>query len=396
MRLPNLLQVVLPEDWEKGGFGLYVHWPFCQSKCPYCDFNSHVVGFVDQARWRAAYVSEIERVGAETEGRLLRSIYFGGGTPSLMEAETVEAILEAARKSWRFANDIEITLEANPNSVEAGRFAGYRAAGVNRVSLGVQALNDADLKGLGRLHSVDEALRALDLACNTFDRVSFDLIYARQNQTLTDWEAELKQALSFGTGHMSLYQLSVEDGTAFGDRFAKGGLRGLPSEGLAADLFEATQAMCETAGIPAYEVSNHAKQGQKSRHNMIYWQAGDYAGIGPGAHGRLTLGGTRYATVSSADLPTLWLKSVEEAENGEGPREKISDEDALIEGAMMGLRLWDGIDLDRWVELKNDNYNNNINELVDINMLKLKSGILCVTPKGRPLLNSVLASLLAN
>ena len=251
------------EDWRNGGFGLYVHWPFCQSKCPYCDFNSHVAANVDQTRWQIAYLGEIDRVGAETKGRVLNSVFFGGGTPSLMEPGLVAAILDRVAETWTIANDIEITLEANPGSVEAGRFQGYRSAGVNRLSMGFQALNDVDLRRLGRLHSVADGWAALDIAHRSFDRVSFDLIYARQDQTLDAWRIELTEALSRAADHLSLYQLTIEDGTAFGDRLGKGGLRGLPDENLGADFYELTQELCEAAGYPAYEISNHAPAGSE-------------------------------------------------------------------------------------------------------------------------------------
>ena len=317
MPLPSLLRVVLREDWEHAGFGLYIHWPFCQAKCPYCDFNSHVVASIDQGTWEAAYLTEIARVGALTEGRVLRSVFFGGGTPSMMDPSLVDAILTKIRATWPIANDIEITLEANPTSVEAGRFAGYRDAGVNRVSMGIQALNDPDLKALGRLHSAAEAHSAFGIARDVFERVSFDLIYARQGQSVKDWEVELRQALSMSAGHLSLYQLTIEDGTAFGDRYAAGKLRDLPDDDVAADMFALTQEICEDAGMAGYEVSNHAKPGAESIHNQIYWQYGDYAGIGPGAHGRLTLDGQRAAT-TCPDAPTAWLAQVRKAGCG-GP-----------------------------------------------------------------------------
>ncbi|HEV8036210.1 radical SAM family heme chaperone HemW, partial [Yoonia sp.] len=262
------------EDWEHGGFGLYIHWPFCQAKCPYCDFNSHVVAQIDQNAWAEAYLSEIARVGAETQGRVLRSVFFGGGTPSLMDPAVVDAILKKVRATWPIANDLEVTLEANPTSVEAGRFAGYRDAGVNRVSMGIQALNDADLKALGRLHSADEAMRAFEIARKVFDRVSFDLIYARQGQSVADWTAELQHALDLAVDHLSLYQLTIEDGTAFGDRYAAGKLRGLPDDDAAADMYAVTQEICEAAGFAGYEVSNHARAGCESIHNKIYWHYG--------------------------------------------------------------------------------------------------------------------------
>ncbi len=252
----------MAETAPDGGFGLYIHWPFCASKCPYCDFNSHVTASIDTDAWRAAYLSELDRYGAETAGRVLNAVYFGGGTPSLMEPALVGALLDRLGTHWRFANDLEVTLEANPGSVEAERFAGYRAGGVNRLSMGFQALNDADLKALGRLHSVSESSVALDIARAHFTRVNFDLIYARQDQSLTQWDTELHRALALGPDHLSLYQLTIEPGTAFGDRFARGGLRGLPEEDLAADMYFLTQDICEAAGLPAYEVSNHALSGR--------------------------------------------------------------------------------------------------------------------------------------
>ena len=296
MLSPNWSQVVLPEDWEHGGFGLYIHWPFCQAKCPYCDFNSHVVSNINQSEWQNAYLSEIRRVGAETKDRVLRSVFFGGGTPSMMDADLVDAIITQIRATWPLANDIEITLEANPTSVEAGRFRGYREAGVNRISLGIQALNDPDLKALGRLHTTKEAMAAFDVARNAFERVSFDLIYARQGQSVKAWEKELTTALGLAIDHLSLYQLTIETGTAFGDRYAAGKLRGLPNDDLAADMYDLTQSVCENKGFPGYEVSNHSKPGSESIHNKIYWQYGDYVGIGPGAHGRVTLNNQRYST----------------------------------------------------------------------------------------------------
>ena len=379
-------------DWEYGGFGLYIHWPFCQAKCPYCDFNSHVVSQIDHAVWRDAYVQEIRRVAAETEGRVLNSVFFGGGTPSMMEAETVDAILREVRACWPLANDIEITLEANPTSVEASRFAGYRDAGVNRVSMGVQALNDKDLKALGRLHSADEAMDAFGVARSVFDRVSFDLIYARQDQTLAAWEAELKQALSLAVDHLSLYQLTIEEGTAFGDRYAVGKLRGLPDEDRAADMFELTQEICGAAGFAAYEVSNHARPGQESRHNLIYWHYGDYVGIGPGAHGRVTLAGERHATVAP-DGPFEWLKAVKQG-SGEGSRVRLTHDDQRSEFLLMGLRVVDGVRRDRLEPIMNDVLSHNINGLCENGFLEYTATHLRLTPQGRPLLNAVLAELL--
>jgi putative oxygen-independent coproporphyrinogen III oxidase len=381
------------EHWRDGGFGLYVHWPFCQSKCPYCDFNSHVVAQIDQARWARAYVSEIKRTAAETPGRVLRSVFFGGGTPSLMEPFVVEAVLDAVRDAWPMANDVEITLEANPTSVEATRFAGYRAAGVNRVSMGVQALNDADLRALGRLHSVSDAMAAFEVARGVFDRVSFDLIYARQGQTVAAWRAELQQALAMAVDHLSLYQLTIEEGTAFGDRFAAGRLRGLPDEDRAADMWEVTQEVTAGAGFGSYEVSNHAKEGCESRHNLIYWQGGDYVGIGPGAHGRVTLGGMRFAT-EGPKAPVEWLRRVEQIGSGEGVREALTSEDHLAEFVMMGLRLREGVRLDRLQALCGGALDSNIKALCDIGMVELDDQRLWVTEAGRLVLNAVLRQLL--
>jgi len=385
---------VLGEDWQSGGFGLYIHWPFCQAKCPYCDFNSHVAADIDQSRWNRAYLCEIQRVGAETQGRVLNSVFFGGGTPSLMRPDIVSSILETVRATWAFSNDFEVTLEANPTSVEADRFAGYRDAGVNRVSIGIQALNDAALKALGRLHSVSEARAAFDLARRTFERVSFDLIYARQFQTLADWRAELSEALSMAADHLSLYQLTIENGTAFGERLAKGRLCGLPNDDDAADMYLATQDICQTAGMPAYEVSNHAVVGAQSRHNLIYWQGGDYAGIGPGAHGRLTIDGQRMATDTQLS-PNQWLERVEKTGNGENPRQSLSRADQAAEFLMMGLRLSEGIALDRYEALAGVPLQScDINALQDLSLIEIDAGRLRVTQSGRPVLHAVIGELL--
>ncbi|WP_128255055.1 radical SAM family heme chaperone HemW [Falsirhodobacter deserti] len=382
------------EDWRNGGFGLYLHWPFCQSKCPYCDFNSHVASAVDQKRWQAAYLAEIDRVGRETEGRVLNTVFFGGGTPSLMDPDVVHAILDRVRATWPTANDIEITLEANPGSVEAGRFRGYAQAGVNRVSMGVQALNDTDLRRLGRLHSVAEARAAFDIARATFDRVSFDLIYARQDQTLPQWEAELREALTMAVDHLSMYQLTVEDGTAFGDRLARGGLKGLPSDDLGADMYALTQEICEAHGMPAYEISNHARPGAESRHNRIYWQGGDYAGIGPGAHGRLTLDGTRWATVAPR-APGAWLHAAE-AGHAELPREAVPAGEQADEYLIMGLRLVEGLDLHRLQALSPAPLNENgLRDMLDLKMVETDGQRLWATPQGRVVLNAVIAALAA-
>ncbi|WP_149141692.1 radical SAM family heme chaperone HemW [Gemmobacter caeruleus] len=380
------------DDWRQGGFGLYVHWPFCLSKCPYCDFNSHVAAQIDQNAWADAYVKEIARNARLTPERTLNSIYFGGGTPSLMEPKLVERLLETAAREWRFANDIEITLEANPTSVEAARLAAYRHAGVNRISLGVQALNDEDLRRLGRTHSSTEALLALETTANLFDRYSFDLIYARQNQTLAAWEAELTRALSFGSNHLSLYQLTIEEGTVFNERFRRGLLPGLPSEDLGADFHDLTQKLCEAAGMPAYEISNHAREGAESRHNQIYWKSGDFIGIGPGAHGRVTLKDARIATAAARD-PAGWL-SAASAGRLEDLDHTLSAQDIGTEFLLMGLRLREGVALDRLQRLTGLTTSSDIvAELTTLGMLEHTEDRLRTTPKGRPLLNAVLLKL---
>ncbi|SNS10360.1 radical SAM family heme chaperone HemW [Antarctobacter heliothermus] len=397
MRFENLWPGVLTqnnlENWQIGGFGLYVHWPFCEAKCPYCDFNSHVVSHVDQGRWARALADEIRRAGAETSDRVLGSIFFGGGTPSLMTPETVSTVIEAARDCWTFANDIEITLEANPRSVEVQRFEGYARAGVNRVSLGVQALHASDLKRLGRLHDVDEAKTALAVARSVFERVSFDLIYARQNQTLDDWRSELGEALDMAVDHLSLYQLTVEEGTAFWDRARAGGLRGLPGEDLAADMYEVTQDLCSTAGYTAYEVSNHARPGAQSRHNLIYWRYGDWLGIGPGAHGRLGTATQRVATVAWRQ-PGLWLQHAE-AGSGLESRAFLDVSDQAGEYLMMGLRLDEGLDIERLHRLDSTVAGPEaVAELVDLDLVLWDGPVLRTTAKGRLVLNSVVAALL--
>lgn len=380
-------------DWQDGGFGLYLHWPFCQAKCPYCDFNSHVASRIDQARWVDAYLGEIDRLGAETRGRRLDSLYFGGGTPSLMEGETVSAILDGVRATWLVANDWEVTLEANPTSVEATRFRAYRDAGVNRVSLGVQALNDGDLARLGRLHSADEARAAIGLARETFDRVSFDLIYARQHQTADAWAAELDEALAVGTDHISLYQLTIEPGTAFADRLARGGLSGLPDEDLGADLYEMTLARCAEAGLSAYEVSNLARPGAESRHNLIYWTAGDYVGIGPGAHGRLTLDGQRWAT-EALRMPGAWLEAVESGGKAAETRTRLTCEDERIEYLMMGLRLSEGIVERRLAGMgASEAMLERIDRLVREGYLLRGNGRIAATGRGRMILNALIREL---
>ncbi len=379
------------EDWRNGGFGIYIHWPFCEAKCPYCDFNSHVARFIDHAEWQAAYLEEIEKAAIETHGRVVSSIFFGGGTPSLMEPRVVGAIIDKIQSLWPLANNVEITLEANPSSVEATRFAAFKEAGVNRVSMGTQALNDIDLKRLGRLHTVSEAVAAFDIARNTFDRVSFDLIYGRQDQTLSDWEAELRQALSLSLDHLSLYQLTIEPDTAFGARYDTGKLQGLPDEGLGADMFTLTREVCSDAGMPAYEVSNHAKTDAQSRHNLIYWRYGDYLGIGPGAHGRVTNESGRWATQGPSN-PNQWLKGKRSL-----PRTQLSKSDQAAEFLLMGMRLSEGVEIRRFEHLAGQSLTPyKIDELSALGLISLIDGRIVTTEQGVTVLNGVLRTLLAD
>ncbi len=375
-----------------GGFALYLHWPFCKAKCPYCDFNSHVRARIDQTEWRDAYLAEIDRAASQTPGRTLRSIFFGGGTPSLMEPGLVDAILDRATRRWRVANDMEITLEANPTSVEAGRFLAYRAAGVNRISLGLQALNDSDLLRLGRQHSAAEGLAAYDLARETFERVSCDLIYARQDQTLPAWEAELCALLRRKPDHLSLYQLTIEDGTAFGSLHKAGKLRGLPDEDLAAEMYQLTGQIAAGAGLYPYEVSNYARPGAESRHNLVYWHMGDYVGIGPGAHGRLTLAGQRFATETHL-VPESWLAAVK-AGSGEVSRETLRPADQADEYLMMGLRLAEGISVVRHRHLSGKALDpERIAWLTDSGLIACHGDRLAATDAGRLLLNRIILEL---
>ena len=382
------------EDWRRGGFGIYLHWPFCQAKCPYCDFNSHVAREIDHARWARAYISELERYHALTGGRIVQSVFFGGGTPSLMPPDLVGVIVERIRTLWPEANDVEITLEANPTSVEAGRFQGFRDAGVNRVSVGLQALEDRALQNLGRLHSAQEGKRAFDLARAIFPRASFDLIYARQHQTTDAWRAELHEALQMQSGHLSLYQLTIEEGTAFGDRYKRGKLPGLPPDDTAADLYELTQELCVAAGLPAYEVSNHAKDAHEGRHNLIYWRYGDYIGIGPGAHGRVTMHGTRNA-VQATRAPTLWLEQTERAGSEEMPSRPLEPVEQATEYLMMSLRLREGSSLSRYDAMAGSPMDSQkLAELQDSGHIWQQGDRFGTTDSGRAVLNAILRHLL--
>lgn len=377
-------------------FAVYVHWPFCLSKCPYCDFNSHVRhGGVDEARFLRAYETEIAATAARVPGRTVSSIFFGGGTPSLMQPATVQTILDCIGKHWSVAPDVEVTLEANPTSVEATRFRGYRAAGVNRVSLGVQALDDTALKELGRLHTAQEALDAVAVARSIFDRYSFDLIYARPQQSLEAWAAELRRAIAEAAEHLSLYQLTIEPDTPFFGLHKAGKLI-VPDEDLARDLYDLTQTICSKAGMPAYEISNHARPGAECRHNMVYWRGHDYAGVGPGAHGRLTIDGRRVATATEK-RPEAWLMRVEEIGTGFTVDEKLTSGEAADEYLLMGLRLAEGIDTARYSALSGRDLDpKRISILRDEGAVETTTdGRLRVTKSGFPLLDAVVADLAA-
>jgi putative oxygen-independent coproporphyrinogen III oxidase len=379
------------------GFGVYVHWPFCQSKCPYCDFNSHVRTAIDEGRWRAALMKELEHFANITPGRRVTSLFFGGGTPSLMAPQTVAAVIEAAARCWPLAEGAEITLEANPGSADAGHFAGYRAAGVNRLSLGVQSLDDAALRFLGRRHDAAEARAALALARATFPNYSFDLIYARPGQTRDAWRGELSQALALAGRHLSLYQLTIEADTAFAAAVRRGELVPM-AEGAAAPLFELTQELTDRAGLPAYEISNHARPGAESRHNLTYWRYGDYVGIGPGAHGRLTLGGVKTA-LRQHRAPEAWLEAVEKGGHATRTQAPVPAAERFAEMMMMGLRLGEGVSLariagetgrplSRWVEAER------LARLVAGGFLTAANDRLTATAAGRQRLDAVLAALL--
>ncbi len=383
-------------DAEAGAFGLYIHWPFCLSKCPYCDFNSHVRhGGIEEKRFVRAYQREIASIAARVPERTVSTIFFGGGTPSLMQPATVAAILDAAAKHWTIASDVEITLEANPTSVEAERFRGFRTAGVNRVSLGVQSLDDTALKELGRLHSAQEALDAIAIARSVFDRYSFDLIYARPGQSIESWNSELKRAIAEAAEHLSLYQLTIEPETPFFGLHAAGKLK-IPDADLARDLYDATQEICAAHGLPAYEISNHARTGAECRHNLVYWRGHDYAGVGPGAHGRLDIDGRRFATATEK-RPEAWLMRVESLGHGLVVDEPLTREERADEFLLMGLRLAEGIDPVRY-----ENLSGRPLDEKRVSILRSEgavettpNGFLRVTQACFPLLDAVVADLAA-
>ncbi|MCJ2013756.1 radical SAM family heme chaperone HemW [Methylobacterium sp. J-076] len=376
------------------GFGVYLHWPFCAAKCPYCDFNSHVRhAGVDEARFLAAFRAEMAHVAAEVPGREVTSIFLGGGTPSLMRPETVAGLLDAVAGHWPVAPNAEVTLEANPSSVEAGRFRGYRTAGVNRVSLGVQALDDASLKTLGRLHNAEEAFAAIRIAQATFARTSFDLIYARPGQGPGAWRAELTEAIDRAAEHLSLYQLTIEPGTPFFGLAAAGKLV-TPDEDVSRALYDVTQEVCAAAGLPAYEISNHARPGAEARHNLLYWRYGEYAGIGPGAHGRLVTPEGRIGTVTERG-PEAWLARVEASGHGIAETEHLAAPAQADEFLVMGLRLSEGIDPARYAALGGRAIDPaRIAALVGDGLLTAKpDGRIAATAAGAPVLNALVAEL---
>jgi putative oxygen-independent coproporphyrinogen III oxidase len=378
------------------GFGVYVHWPFCLSKCPYCDFNSHVRAKpVDDARFLDAYRAELAHRAGLTRGRIVSSIFFGGGTPSLMKPSTVAAILDAIAGLWPVAPKVEVTLEANPTSVEADRFRGFKEAGVNRVSLGVQALNDADLKALGRNHTAIEALRAVDLAASIFDRYSFDLIYARPGQTVEGWRQELEAAISRARGHLSLYQLTIEYGTMF-ERLRDAGKLILPDNELARDLWDVTQEITSKAGLPAYEISNHARPGGESQHNLIYWRYGEYIGVGPGAHGRILLAKGRRAQATESH-PETWLTAVESEGHALVEDEVLSSEEQADEFLLMGLRLSEGIEPAEFEAMSGRDLDPaRVASLIADGMVEYTPrGRIRVSAEGFPVLDAVVADLAA-
>ena len=384
------------QEGKKDAFGVYLHWPFCLSKCPYCDFNSHVRHApIDEDRFARAFAREIETTAARTPGREVSSIFLGGGTPSLMRPQTVGAILDAIGKHWHVAAGAEVTLEANPTSVEATRFGGYRAAGVNRVSLGVQALDDASLKALGRLHTAREALDAVAIARAAFDRYSFDLIYARPDQTPQMWADELKLAIAEAAEHLSLYQLTIEPETPFFGLHAAGKLK-TPDEATARALYDVTQEVCAAHGLPSYEISNHARAGAECQHNLVYWRGEEYAGIGPGAHGRLDVDGTRHA-VATEKRPEAWLMRVEATGDGVVTDDVLNSEERADEFLLMGLRLTEGIDPQRYAALSGRALDpRRIALLAGEGAITVDaSGRLRVTQAGFPVLDAVVADLAA-
>lgn len=387
---------------DRGRLAVYIHWPFCRSKCPYCDFNSHVREAVDAARWRAALLRELDHFATQLPGRLVTSVFFGGGTPSLMEPQIAAALIERIANHWSVADDLEVTLEANPTSSEAANFRAFRAAGVNRISLGVQALDDAALRLLGREHGRAEATRAIALAQRVAPRTTFDLIYARPGQTLAAWRAELDEALAIAEGHLSLYQLTIEKGTPF-HALQRAGSLALPPEDQAAAFFEVTQDVTERAGLAAYEISNHAAPGQECRHNLSYWRYEDYLGVGPGAHGRLSVarpgGGPALMAIRNHAKPETWLEAVQRDSHGNAETHALARDERVEEMLMMGLRLGEGVSLARFRERTGLSFERavppaRLARLLEAGFLEMSEGALRTTPKGRAVLNTLLAELL--
>ena len=382
-------------DWKNSGFGIYLHWPYCESKCPYCDFNSYVEKNVNWYEWELSFLSQLGFYYQETGDRRVNSIFFGGGTPSLMNPKLVSNIINHISNLWGFEDTVEITLEANPSSVESRRFAEFKAAGVNRVSIGVQALNNIDLKKLGRLHSVQDALNAIEIGKDTFDRVSFDLIYARQDQKLQDWELELKKALTLEPDHLSLYQLTIEPNTTFGNLKEKGKLSGLPDENLGGDLYHLTNNLCYKFGLNPYEVSNYSRKNHESIHNKIYWNYGDYLGVGPGAHGRITTQKGRFATQNYYS-PIKWQKNALN-NAGESIRTLINGKDQADEMAMMGLRLNSGFSKERYFRLSGKKLNEKtLTFLISDNLITVENNFIKATAQGRVVLNSMILNILSD
>ncbi len=392
--LPLKISAAEPEK----DLAVYIHWPFCKAKCPYCDFNSHVREKIEHKDWEKAYLKELGYYRDLTGPREVKSVFFGGGTPSLMEPSTVAAVIDKIADLWGLPQGVEVTLEANPTSVETGKLQGFKAAGVNRVSLGVQSLRDADLKKLGRQHSAAEAIAAIRTAASIFDRYSFDLMYARPDQTPDMWKRELEEALQYADGHMSLYQLTIEEGTQFHTLHSRGELV-IPDDDMGATFYEMTQEMMEKKNLPAYEVSNHARLGDESRHNLMYWRYRDYAGIGPGAHGRLTMEGKKMATRAHR-APEAWLERVSKDNHGAHPFEEIDLTKRGREMLMMGLRLPEGVDLTAFRQETGTPFSEFVNQdrvtmLVEGGFVELSSSFVRATPAGRQRLNSLLGFLLA-
>jgi putative oxygen-independent coproporphyrinogen III oxidase len=372
--------------------GIYVHWPFCVSKCPYCDFNSHVVKNINIDEWTTAYMNELEFSYQQTPNHQVRTIFFGGGTPSLMPPALMGTIIDKVKSLWSCADNVEVTFEANPTSVEAEKFKAFKSAGANRVSIGIQAFNDADLKFLGRPHNLAEGIKAIELAHQSFDRVSFDLIYARPHQSLEAWAAELSTALTYAPTHISLYQLTIEPGTAFHTSFARGDFP-LPGEHLSAELYDLTGDILGHKGLEAYEVSNYAVAGEECRHNLVYWKYDDYVGVGPGAHGRVTIDGVKYATRRHR-APSLWLEGCLKNRHGQHELLPLSSHEELMELMLMGLRLEDGIEINRFVDViqhtPSEIFGSKWDSLISENLILIQNEKIVPTKKGRLKLNGIL------